>query len=296
MRSMTAFAETSDQDEVLTWRWEARSVNGRSLDLRLRLPDGCEALEPRVRAAMKGVVTRGNVTIGLRWSRVADTSDARISSDGIAQALDAILSVETAALDRGVTLAPSTPDRVAALAAQWGGGSEAPLISEERVESMGAGISALSASFAEARAQEGTALHAILAAQVDRIAVLVTDAGDTVEARDARSGEVLRQKVLALLDTTEIVDEGRLAQELAVLAVKADVTEELDRLRTHVDAARELLAAKEPVGRKFDFLAQEFNREANTLCSKSGSAELTQIGLDLKVLIDQMREQIQNVE
>ena len=151
-------------------------------------------------------------------------------------------------------------------------------------------------SLAAARASEGRAIVEILSGQIDQLATLATQARETAEARNAAAGDLLREKVKALLDITDLADEDRLAQELALLAVKADVTEELDRLDAHIAAARALLTGKGPVGRKFDFLMQEFNREANTLCSKSGSADLTAIGLDLKLVIDQMREQVQNLE
>ena len=125
---------------------------------------------------------------------------------------------------------------------------------------------------------------------------LAAAARETAEARAARRGAVLRERVQALLESTAIADEARLSQELALIAVKADVSEEIDRLETHVAAARDLLGGEGPRGRRLDFLTQEFNREANTLCSKAGATDLTAIGLEMKVVIDQMREQVQNVE
>jgi uncharacterized protein (TIGR00255 family) len=157
-------------------------------------------------------------------------------------------------------------------------------------------IEALLAALRRARAAEGVALGALIAAQLDRVEALARDARATAEARAGRSGALLRSRLEALLAGTAAVDEARLAQELALIAVRADVTEELDRLEAHVAAGRGLLADDGPVGRKLDFLTQEFNREANTLCSKAGAADLTAIGLEMKVVIDQMREQVQNVE
>jgi uncharacterized protein (TIGR00255 family) len=139
-------------------------------------------------------------------------------------------------------------------------------------------------------------MQAALDGQVDRVADLAVRARATAEARAARAGELLRSRVAALLAAGAPTDETRLAQELAMLAVKSDLTEELDRLEGHVGAARQLLAETGPVGRKFDFLTQEFNREANTLCAKAQASDLTAIGLEMKVVIDQMREQVQNVE
>jgi uncharacterized protein (TIGR00255 family) len=147
-----------------------------------------------------------------------------------------------------------------------------------------------------ARAAEGAALQAALEGQVDRVAELAVRARATAEARAARAGDLLRARVAALLAAGAPADEARLAQELALIAVKSDLTEELDRLEGHVGAARQLLAETGPVGRKFDFLTQEFNREANTLCAKAQAGDLTALGLEMKVVIDQMREQVQNVE
>jgi uncharacterized protein (TIGR00255 family) len=152
------------------------------------------------------------------------------------------------------------------------------------------------ADFKAMRAAEGTALQGVIATQLDRIADLLTQARAEAEARQATAGTTLRAAVAKLLEAADGIDPSRLAQELALIAVKNDVTEELDRLTAHVDAARALLAEAGQVGRKFDFLTQEFMREANTLCSKSQSLGLTRIGLDLKTVIDQMREQVQNVE
>jgi uncharacterized protein (TIGR00255 family) len=151
-------------------------------------------------------------------------------------------------------------------------------------------------AFGAARSAEGASLGAILAGQVDRIAALAQEARSLAEARRDQAATALREALARLLENAEGIDEARVAQELALLAVKQDVTEELDRLDAHVVAARTLLAEEGPVGRKLDFLMQEFNREANTLCSKAQSAALTRLGLDLKVTIDQMREQVQNVE
>jgi uncharacterized protein (TIGR00255 family) len=146
------------------------------------------------------------------------------------------------------------------------------------------------------RRAEGRALAQVLAAQLDRIAGLTADAQAETANRSATQADTLREALARVLAASDAVDETRLAQELALLAVKTDVTEELDRLSAHVDAARALVADPAPVGRKLDFLMQEFMREANTLCSKAQSLALTRIGLDLKTVIDQMREQVQNVE
>ena len=159
-----------------------------------------------------------------------------------------------------------------------------------------ADLPALLADFAAMRAGEGAALAAVLTAQLDRIAALTAEAQRETAARSVAQAETMRDAVARVLAATDAVDPGRLAQELALLAVKTDVTEELDRLSAHVDAARAHVADPASSGRKLDFLMQEFMREANTLCSKAQSLALTRIGLDLKTVIDQMREQVQNVE
>jgi uncharacterized protein (TIGR00255 family) len=167
----------------------------------------------------------------------------------------------------------------------------------ELIEALGADIEPLVAALAAGRAAEGAGIAGVLSGQVDRIEALVAAARETAEARGARSGALLKSRVEALMSASgAVVDAARLAQELALIAVKVDLTEELDRLTGHVAAARELIAAEGPVGRRLDFLTQEFNREANTLCSKAQSSDLTAIGLELKVVIDQLREQVQNVE
>ncbi|WP_118135338.1 YicC/YloC family endoribonuclease [Oceanicella sp. SM1341] len=296
VQSMTGFAEATGADERLSWRWEARGVNGRGLDVRLRLPEGCEALDPVLRATFSKAFSRGNITVGLRIGRAQGAADSRIDFAALETAVALLAEAEQAAISAGLALQPTTPDRLLALPGVLVSGEGEEMLTPERRAALTAGIEELATAFAAARAGEGQALAAILAGQVDEIEARIAEARDTAEARAARSGATLREKVAALLEAGAPVDEARLAQELALLAVRADVTEELDRLTAHVAAARALLAADGPVGRKFDFLAQEFNREANTLCSKAGAPDLTRVGLELKVLIDQMREQVQNVE
>jgi uncharacterized protein (TIGR00255 family) len=294
LRSMTGFSLVRGEAEGWDWTWDVRSVNGRGLDLRLRLPDGIEGLEAKVRAAISARVARGSVTVTLRLSRRGGSAAGRLDPTALATALAALAEVETAAEAAGVTLQHSTAADVLMLRGVMEGAPEGD--DTGLAERLAADLPALIDGFDAMRAAEGQALSAILGAQVDRIATLTGEAA--VEAA-ARAGDVaakLRESLARVLQNSDGADPARVAQELALLAVKADVTEELDRLRAHVAAARALLAASEPVGRKLDFLTQEFNREANTLCSKAGAERLTRIGLDLKHVIDQMREQVQNVE
>ncbi|MDP5084553.1 MAG: YicC family protein [Yoonia sp.] len=295
IQSMTAFASRTGTLGATAWSWEMRGVNARGLDLRFRLPDGIEGLEPALRSALTQTLARGNVTVNLRLTREdaagAITVDAA-QLDSVLRALDLVqerafamgvtLGQPTAAdvlSQRGVLVTTAREDESAALA-----------------EALIADVAPLVADFVAMRATEGRALEQIVADQLDQIATLTEAAAQAAQARAPQVRENLTLALQRVLETTAEVDESRIAQELAVLAVKSDVTEEIDRLKAHVSAARALLENDKPAGRKLDFLTQEFNREANTLCAKAQAAPLTAIGLDLKAVIDQMREQIQNVE
>ncbi|QHQ37341.1 YicC family protein [Algicella marina] len=292
---MTGYASVSGSATGLDWVWEARSVNARGLDIRVRVPEGAEALEADIRKAAPAVFSRGTVSVSLRVSGGEVEGGFTLNSDGVQSVLAAALSLEQSALQAGVNIAPLSLGDLLGHRMVVDHGRLADRLAKCR-DTIAADIPGLLADLDAARAAEGDKLRAILAAQVAEMARLTEAAATTAEARAARAGDVLRARVQTLLHTTERADEARLQQELALLAVKSDVTEELDRLRAHIATAHELLAATVPIGRKLDFLMQEFNREANTLCSKAGAADLTAIGLDLKVVIDQMREQSANVE
>jgi len=295
LQSMTGFASRRGAGAGAHWLWELRSVNGRGLDLRLRLPDGIDGLEAGVRAALPARITRGSVTLSLRLTRDAGSEAPRLNPTALAATLEALRAVEAAAVEAGVDLAPSrAADLLTVRGVMETAAPEddtAPLAA-----ALLADLTALLDAFAAARGAEGRALAGVIAAQLDRVAALTEAAAALAEARKPQRAAQLAEAVAQLVTLAPHADPARLEQELALLAVKADVTEEIDRLRAHIAAARTLLAAREPVGRKLDFLMQEFNREANTLCSKAQSAELTRVGLDLKAAIDQMREQVQNVE
>ncbi len=292
---MTGHADLSGNAGGLAWTWEARSVNGRGLDLRLRLPEGFDALDAPVRQAAAGVINRGSVTLALRLERGGTTALPRLNPEVLEAAVTAALDAGAVAARRGLDLAPMTAADLLGVRGVVEAEVAAPTENTGLIAELVRAAAAVFAALAEARAVEGAALARVLAAQLDRVAALVAAARETAEGRAAKSGALLRERLEAVLAVIP-VDEARLAQELAVIAVKADVSEELDRLEAHVDAARGMIAGAGPVGRKLDFLMQEFNREANTLCSKAGAADLTAIGLELKVVVDQMREQVQNVE
>ncbi|MGY6410225.1 MAG: YicC/YloC family endoribonuclease [Alkalilacustris sp.] len=295
LRSMTGFATRRGETAGLRWLWELRSVNGRGLDLRLRLPDGIDGLEPAVRRALSARIARGSVTLSLRLTPDGGPETARINPDALAGVLAALRTVGAAAAEAGVAL---TPPSTAEILAQRGVLDSGPAETDPAALSAAllADLPALLDDHATARAAEGAALTTLLGAQLDRIEALTSEAATLAAERRPAQAQALSDAVAALLAQAPQADPGRLEQELALIAARTDVTEEIDRLHAHVAAARALLAATEPVGRKLDFLTQEFNREANTLCSKAQSAPLTRAWLDLKAVIDQMREQVQNVE
>ncbi|MDQ1848099.1 YicC/YloC family endoribonuclease [Gemmobacter fulvus] len=294
--SMTGFAARKGQGAGISWAWDLRAVNGKGLDLRLRVPDWIDGLELALRNELGRALSRGNVNLTLRVSRdLAEGSEAlRLNLAALRAVLTALGTVETVAMETGVTLKQATQADVLA----FRGVIEAGTADEDTAPlraALLADLPGLLAEFNAMRAAEGAALQGVITAQLDQIDALTGAATAQVVTRKATQTELLHEAVARILSATD-ADPARLAQELALLAVKTDVTEELDRLRAHVAAARSLLAEPGPVGRKFDFLMQEFMREANTLCSKAQDLALTRIGLDLKTVIDQMREQVQNVE
>ncbi|GHE01488.1 hypothetical protein U879_14665 [Defluviimonas sp. 20V17] len=295
--SMTGFASAKGQGAGASWAWDMRGVNGRGLDLRLRLPEGIDRLEAAVRAELGRRIGRGNVSLTLKLARDSGANGLRINPAGLRAALAALAQIDQVARAQGLACAAVSPAEVLALrgVAETGADPDeadsAPLVA-----ALMDSLAELVDAFQAMRAAEGAALAKVIEDQISRIADLAREARALAEARRDQMAEALRANLSRVLENTAAADPDRVAQELALLAVKSDVTEELDRLDAHVAQARKLLRAEGPVGRKLDFLMQEFNREANTLCSKSQNAALTQVGLDLKLVIDQMREQIQNVE
>ena len=297
--SMTAFASLRGQGEgsiaAFSWMWELRSVNGKGLDLRLRLPDSVDGLEVAVRAALGKAISRGNVTAGLRLNRGTSAEGMRLNPEALGFALQALAQVQQAAAAAGVALAQPSSAEVLSLRGVTETSSAEEVDTSALLAALMADFNAVLQGFDAMRAAEGRALAEVLRAQIDEIESLVAQARQAAEARRERVAQTMRDAMARVLESVE-ADPARISQELALLAVKADIAEELDRLTAHIEAARALLAQGGPVGRKLDFLSQEFNREANTLCSKAGDITLTRIGLDLKHLIDQMREQVQNLE
>jgi uncharacterized protein (TIGR00255 family) len=297
MISMTGFAARRGVGMGYSWAWDLRSVNGKGLDLRLRVPDWIDGLEAALRAELQKSISRGNVSLSLKVTQDEGREDAafRLNEAALAAALTALGRVEAAAMASHVTLRQPTAADVLTLRGVIDATAQETDTTPLR-QALLADLPAVLADFHTMRGAEGRALSTVLTAQLDRIALLTTVAQKETAARGVTQADTLRDAVTRVLAATDAVDPARLAQELALLAVKTDVTEELDRLTAHVAAARAHLAEGQPAGRKLDFLMQEFMREANTLCSKAQSLALTRIGLDLKTVIDQMREQVQNVE
>jgi len=291
--SMTGFARAEGGDESLRWAWEVKSVNGRGLDIRCRLPAGLDILEPAVRAAVPERCARGNVTVALTVSRGAAAPRVRVNRE----VLDQLLQVIAELSDR----VEASPPRLDTLLAVRG---VVEVIEEDedetgraaRLERLGVDLGVALDALRAARAAEGACLAELLRGHLDEIERLRAAAAGAAAARPEALKARLRSQLDALLEAAPALPEDRLAQEVAVLVARGDVREELDRLAAHTAAARALLAAGGPIGRRLDFLCQEFNREANTLCAKSADVELTGIGLGLKAAVERLREQVQNIE
>lgn len=293
LKSMTGFAQSDGSHGGVAWTWELRSVNGRGLDVRLRLPPGYEGLEPQVREAIGRRIGRGSVSATLSVRRDQGATELRLNEAALEQVLKAADHIrhltgcerprpEGLLQIKGVLEVVEVTDDEALIAA--------------RQQAILAGLDGALAGLVDARAGEGQRLAGVLDQQLAEIArqVALVEAapGRAVAAVKARIAE----QVSRLVEASSALDPQRLAQEAVLAATRADVEEELTRLKAHLEAARELLADAGAVGRKLDFLAQEFNREANTLCSKAADPDTTRAGLALKTVIDQMREQVQNIE
>jgi len=296
---MTGFARAEGADAAdlhpgLHWAWEAKSVNGRNLEVRCRLPPGFEALEAAARAALAERFKRGNVALNLTLARGGEPPRARINRE----LLDQLMALAAEYAGKGKAEPPRL-DNLLAVRGVVEVVEEAEPSEEQRavrLARMNETLARALVALAAMRQEEGARLAVLVGQHLDLIEELRQRAAATAAAQPAALKARLKQQVEVLLEASPALPEERLAHEAALLVTKADVREELDRLAAHVAAARKLLAEGGAVGRKFDFLCQEFNREANTLCSKSSDVELTSIGLDLKAAIDQLREQVQNIE
>lgn len=290
--SMTGFARMDGAAAGYSWVWEVKSVNSKGLDLRFRLPGGFDAIEASSRKIAAETFARGNLSINLTLQRPdrppvldvnRDVLDQMIALAGEYKGGAENVHVETLLGLRGVVEVVEGQDE-----------DEAEIA--ERDAAIAAGFGELMTALATARSEEGARMGAVVDEHIEEISSLTSEAAGLAEMQPARRRERLAVQLEELLDGENAVPPERLAQELALIVAKGDIREELDRLVAHVGAARDLMAEGGAVGRRLDFLCQEFNREANTLCSKSSDLELTRIGLALKAAIERLREQIQNIE
>lgn len=290
--SMTGFAGAAGNAGSCRWAWELKSVNAKGLDVRLRLAQGFDAIEPDARLRISRKLARGTINAALTAQRDLAAPEVRVNQDVLGKLIAAVAEIK---LPEAV--APATLDGLLAVrgvveiadAAE----SEAEIF-EARAAAL-SGLDAALEALLAMRLREGAALASVLSARLERIAKL-TQAAEVCPARKPDAIRARLAQSLAALAGQANLDQNRLHQEALILAAKADIREELDRLVAHVAAARDLLAAGGAVGRRLDFLAQELGREANTLCAKSNDASLTALGLELRVEIEQFREQIQNIE
>ncbi|MBT6096085.1 MAG: YicC family protein [Rhodospirillaceae bacterium] len=293
LKSMTGYARTDGSNEDCAWVWEVKSVNAKGLDVRSRLGQ-FDGLEPRVREIAQARFQRGNVSVNLQINWARPTTVYQINMEVLEQMQGAMADIRA----RFPDCAPPSIDGLLGLRGVVETG-ETELDEDRRAaleQALLADLETALDHLAEVRGTEGAHLHQVIEGQLANI----NDFCRQTEALAAAQPKAIRSRLAAqvaeLMDAVPALPEERLAQEAAMLMLKADVREELDRLAAHCEAASTLLSEKGAVGRKLDFLCQEFNREANTVCSKSADIELTRVGLGLKAVIEQMREQVQNVE
>jgi uncharacterized protein (TIGR00255 family) len=294
LSSMTGFARASGQSGPVAFSWELRSVNGRGLEVRLKMPPGFEAIEAPARDLIGRKLKRGNVQVLLTVERSGSATDVRIDERLLLQLAEAARKASQAA-----GLAPPTIDALLAIrgVVETGASEDSEETRAELANVIMACLEEAVAGLVGMRQREGLSLHQLLAGHIDRIEMLTNEIAALPQRRPDAIRARLAEQVRALMEASgRELDPDRLHQEAALIAARGDVAEELDRLSAHVAHARGLLAEGGAVGRKLDFLAQEFNREANTTCSKSSDRQTTALGLDLKATIEQMREQVQNLE
>ena len=293
LASMTGFARAEGRQEDFAWVWELKSVNGKSLEPRFRLPLGFDHLEPRLRGALAAVLKRGNISAALTITRDPSAGALRVNREALAQII-AIVNE----LQHQVEAAPPRLDGLLGLRGvlESGATEVTAELREARDRAVMASFDQALAELAETRRAEGARLGAVLAGHLREIERLAHAAEACAAVQPAALKARLKHLLATLLEAQPSLPEDRLAQEVALLITRADIREEIDRLKAHIAGAQDLLGEAVAVGRRFDFLCQEFNREANTLCSKSADLELTRIGLALKAAIEQLREQIQNIE
>ncbi len=300
LKSMTGFGRADGGDERVSWHWEIRTVNGRGRDLRFRLPTGFEEIEPQARALCARTITRGSGSVNLQVKRHAGALQLVLNEHALTQVLDALAHAQSLAALRGEVSTLLAPARLDGLLALRGvleaiEPEEEPERLDARRQAVLEDLKDALAQLAHSRAREGLHLKAALKEQVEHIARLVQTAKNTTSRQPDAVAARLKEQLARLVEDSPL-DATRLYQEAALIATRSDIAEEIERLEAHCAAARAHLEESGPIGRRLEFLIQEFNRETNTLCAKSNDLELTQTGLEMKAVIDQMREQVQNIE
>jgi len=292
--SMTGFGRSAGSFGKFSWNWETKSVNGKGLDIKCRLPHGLEILDLKARKIAGQKFSRGNINLTLSIKENGNQPSYRVNRE----LLDELIKTAREMFEGTDSFGPLRPDSFLAVKGVIEPVEEEPDVDviQERDNLIIADLEKALSELSLARKVEGTNISQTLELQLAEIQALIERAGRNSESQPQAIREQLKQQMEILLDATPALPEERITQEAVMLMIKVDVREELDRLRAHTSTARKLLIDGRVIGRKLDFLCQELNREVNTLCSKANNIELSNIGLDLKALIEQFREQVQNIE
>ena len=293
---MTGFSSTDWITDDFNFSLELKSVNGRGLDLRTRLPTGFEDLEKKVKSILGASIKRGNISLNLRMDLKESSKDFQININFLNSVFQADEIVQTEAKRKGISLAPSKATDYLQIKGVFGPENFEKHNFEKLKEITFLKFQDVLKDFLASRLAEGVELKNILLKNIEDISVLLKKTDNILAKRKKKYTAKLRENLIMITESVNQFDEGRIEQELALLAVKADVSEEIDRLHSHVINGTKIINSNGAKGRRLEFLLQELNREANTLCSKSNDIALTEIGLELKLIVDRLREQVQNVE
>lgn len=293
---MTGFSSTDWITDDINFSLELKSVNGRGLDLRTRLPTGFEDLEKKVKSILGVSIKRGNISLNLRMDLKESSKDFQINTNFLNSVLEADEIVQTEAKRKGISLAPSKATDYLQIKGVFGPENFEECNFEKLNEITFLKFQHVLKDFLASRLAEGVELKNILLKNIEDISVLLKKTDNILAKRKKKYTAKLKENLIMITESVNQFDEGRIEQELALLAVKADVSEEIDRLHSHVINGTKIINSNGAKGRRLEFLLQELNREANTLCSKSNDIALTEIGLELKLIVDRLREQVQNVE
>ena len=296
VNSMTGFSSTDWITDDINFSLELKSVNGRGLDLRTRLPTGFEDLEKKVKSILGASIKRGNISLNLRMDLKESSKDFQINTNFLNSVFEADEIVQTEAKRKGISLAPSKATDYLQIKGVFGPENFEECNFEKLKEITFLKFQDVLKDFLASRLAEGVELKNILLKNIEDISVLLKKTDNILAKRKKKYTAKLKENLIMITESVNQFDEGRIEQELALLAVKADVSEEIDRLHSHVINGTKIINSNGAKGRRLEFLLQELNREANTLCSKSNDIDLTEIGLELKLIVDRLREQVQNVE